>query len=96
MSDHECNCDDTCDYIVMLKSTAGGLYLLIDTLMGNSADGVETTAEEQRRAWEDGKEAGRQRRPPFDNPYATDITGRHLLPQLWRAGLHSVLDRRLT
>jgi hypothetical protein len=50
------------DYIEVLKAVIGGLDLLVDTLMGNSVDGVETTPEEQRQVWEDGKAAGRLRR----------------------------------
>ncbi|EUA41807.1 hypothetical protein I549_0238 [Mycobacterium avium subsp. avium 2285 (R)] len=83
------------DYIDMLQSTIGGLNLLIDTLMGNSVDGVETTPEEQRQAWEDGKEAGRQRMTG-PNPYRTTTEGRYLLAQLWLAGRHGVWDGHLS
>lgn len=84
------------DHVEMLNATIGGLTLIIDTLMGNSADGAAATAEEQRQAWEDGKDAARQRVSPIPNPYATDTPGRHLLPQLWRAGWWGVRDAHLT
>lgn len=80
----------------MLKATIGGLTLTLDTLMGNAADGAETTPEEQRRAWEDGKDAARQGVGPLPNPYATDNSGRQLLPQLWRTGWWGVRDGHLT
>lgn len=84
------------DYAAMLKSHISGLNMLIDTLKGNSADGIETTPEEQRQAWEDGKEAARQRVSPLSNPYRTTDEGRHLLPQLWRSGWWSVREGDLT
>lgn len=84
------------DYIEMLKATIGGLTLTLDTLMGNSADGVESTPAEQRQAWEDGKDAARQKVGPLPNPYATSNSGRYLLAQLWRAGWWGVRDGHLT
>lgn len=87
--------DGANDYIEVLKAVIGGLNLLIDTLMGNSVDGVETTPEEQRQAWEDGKEAGRQRMTG-PNPYRTTTEGRYLLAQLWLAGRHGVWDGHLS
>lgn len=83
------------DYIEVLKAVIGGLNILVDTLMGNSVDGVETTPEEQRQAWEDGKEAGRQRMTG-PNPYRTTTEGRYLLAQLWLAGRHGVWDGHLS
>ncbi|WP_066897699.1 hypothetical protein [Mycolicibacterium houstonense] len=83
------------DYIEVLKAVIGGLNLLVDTLMGNSVDGVETTPEEQRQAWEDGKEAGR-RRVTGPNPYRTTTAGRYLLAQLWLAGRQGVWDGHLS
>ncbi|MBX8688074.1 hypothetical protein GO011_11615 [Mycobacterium sp. 20091114027_K0903767] len=83
------------DYIEVLKAVIGGLNLLVDTPMGNSVDGVETTPEEQRQAWEDGKEAGRLR-ATGPNPYRTTTEGRYLLAQLWLAGRHGVWDGHLS
>lgn len=82
-------------YIEVLKAVIGGLNLLVDTLMGNSVDGVETTPEEQRQAWEEGKEAGRQS-APLVNPYRTTTEGRYLLAQLWLAGWRGVRDGHLS
>jgi hypothetical protein len=81
-------------YMEVLKSAISRLNLLVDTLMGNSVDGVETTPEEQRQAWEDGKEAGRQR-VTGPNPYRTTTEGRYLLAQLWLAGWQGVRDGHL-
>lgn len=83
------------DYAEVLKSAIGGLNLLIDTLMGNTVDGVETTPEEQRQAWEDGKEAGRQK-VIGPNPYRTTTEGRYLLAQLWLAGWSGVRNGHLS
>lgn len=83
------------DYIEVLMAVIGGLNLLVDTLMGNSVDGVETTPEEQRQAWEDGKDAGRLRMTG-PNPYRTTTEGRYLLAQLWLAGRHGVWDGHLS
>ncbi|SIG32471.1 hypothetical protein [Mycobacteroides abscessus] len=91
----EADDDGANDYIEVLKAVIGGLNLLVDTLMGNSVDGVETTPEEQRQAWEDGKEAGRQRMTG-PNPYRTTTEGRYLLAQLWLAGRHGVWDGHLS
>lgn len=89
--------DGANDYIEVLKAVIGGLDLLVDTLMGNSVDGVGTTPEEQRQAWEDGKAAGRQRaNGPRVNPYRTTTEGRYLLAQLWLAGRQGVWDGHLT
>lgn len=85
------------DYIEVLKAVIGGLDLLMDTLMGNSVDGVETTPEEQRQAWEDGKAAGRLRaNGPRVNPYRTTTEGRYLLAQLWLTGRQGVWDGHLS
>ncbi|WP_458317932.1 hypothetical protein [Mycolicibacterium brisbanense] len=94
MSDNPFEDEGVNDYIEVLKAVIGGLHLLVDTLMGNSVDGVETTPEEQRRAWEDGKEAGRQR-VTGPNPYRTTTEGRYLLAQLWLAGRQGVWDGHL-
>lgn len=89
--------DGANDYIEGLRAVIGGLNLLVDTLMGNSVDGVETTPEEQRQAWEDGKAAGRLRlNGPRVNPYRTTTEGRYLLAQLWQAGRHGVWDGHLS
>ncbi|MBE5451258.1 hypothetical protein [Mycobacteroides abscessus] len=93
--DDEADDDGANDYIEVLEAVIGGLNLLIDTLMGNSVDGVETTPEEQRQAWEDGKEAGRQRMTG-PNPYRTTTEGRYLLAQLWLAGRQGVWDGHLS
>lgn len=95
--DDEDEDDGTNDDIEVLKAAIGGLDLLIDTLMGSSVDGVETTPEEQRQAWEDGKEAGRLRAiGPRVNPYRTTTEGRYLLAQLWLAGRQGVWDSHLS
>ncbi|WKG03254.1 hypothetical protein [Mycolicibacterium sp. HK-90] len=86
--------DGANDYIEMWKAAIGGLNLLVDTLMGNSVDGVETTPDEQRQAWEDGKAAGRQI-TTGPNPYRTTTEGRYLLAQLWLAGRQGVWDGHL-
>ena len=84
-------------YIEVLKAVTGGLNLLVDTLMGNSVDGVETTPEEQRQAWEDRNEGGRKRTTgPLVNPYRTTTEGRYLLAQLWLAGRQGVRDGHLS
>ena len=93
--DDEAEDDGAHDYIEVLESVIGGLNFLIDTLMGNSVDGVETTPEEQRQAWEDGKEAGRQR-VTGPNPYRTTTEGRYLLAQLWLAGWSGVRSGHLS
>ncbi|OBK50178.1 hypothetical protein A5656_27380 [Mycobacterium gordonae] len=88
--------DGAIDYIEVLKAVIGRLNLLVDTLMGNSVDGVETTPAEQRKAWEDGKLAGRQRATGRRvGPYRTTTEGRDLLPQLWLAGRQGVWDGHL-
>lgn len=89
MPDNEFDDDDdgANDYIEMLKAVIGGLHLLVDTLMGNSVDGVETTPEEQRQASEDAKESSHLRAiGPQVNPYRTTTEGRYLLARLWLAG----------
>lgn len=91
----EADDDGANDYIEVLESVIGGLTLLVDTLMGNSVDGVETTPEEQRQAWEDGKEAACQRMTG-PNPYRTTTEGRYLLAQLWLAGRQGVWDGHLS
>ncbi|KLI09238.1 MULTISPECIES: hypothetical protein [Mycobacteriaceae] len=96
MPDNEFDDDGTNDYIEVLKTVIGGLHLLVDTLMGNSVNGVETTPEEQRQAWEDGKGAGRLRAiGPRVNPYRTTTEGRYLLAQLWLVGRQGVWDGHL-